>query len=78
MDHHHAAAARWRSAPAPGRHHSAPAAPAPGHSQGQRDRRPTSPIENGATLRLLRPAKFVEPDEIIFRANTAKFAGRPA
>ncbi len=29
--------------------------------------------ENGATLRVLRPARFVEPDETIFRANTAKF-----
>jgi multiple sugar transport system substrate-binding protein len=31
-------------------------------------------VEKGATLRLLRPARFVEPDEVIFRANTAKFA----
>src|SRR6478609_4374432 len=31
------------------------------------------PIESGATLRLLRPARFVEPDEVIFRANSAKF-----
>jgi multiple sugar transport system substrate-binding protein len=29
--------------------------------------------ENGATLRILRPARFVEPDETIFRANSAKF-----
>ena len=29
--------------------------------------------ESGATLRILRPARFVEPDEVIFRANTAKF-----
>jgi len=34
---------------------------------------PKLPIENGATLRILRPARFVEPDETIFRANTAKF-----
>ena len=34
---------------------------------------PKLPIENGATLRILRPARFVEPDEVIFRANTAKF-----
>ena len=33
-----------------------------------------APIEKGATLRLLRPALFVEPDEVIFRANSAKFA----
>ena len=32
------------------------------------------PIEKGATLRLLRPARFVEPDEVIFRSNSAKFA----
>ncbi len=35
---------------------------------------PKLPIESGATLRLLRPARFVEPDEVIFRANAAKFA----
>ena len=35
---------------------------------------PNLPIEKGATLRLLRPARFVEPDEVIFRANSAKFA----
>ncbi|MBN8871600.1 MAG: extracellular solute-binding protein [Rhodospirillales bacterium] len=29
--------------------------------------------ESGATLRVLRPAKFVEPDEVLFRANTKKF-----
>jgi multiple sugar transport system substrate-binding protein len=31
-------------------------------------------IEKGASLKLIRPARFVEPDEVIFRANTAKFA----
>lgn len=35
---------------------------------------PKWPVEKGASLRLLRPARFVEPDEVIFRANTAKFA----
>ena len=35
---------------------------------------PKLPIEKGATLRLMRPARFVEPDEVIFRANSAKFA----
>src|SRR3984885_1452312 len=30
-------------------------------------------IEPGATLRVLRPAKFVDPDEVLFRANTKKF-----
>lgn len=34
---------------------------------------PKLPIENGASLRLIRPARFVEPDEVIFRANSAKF-----
>jgi len=34
---------------------------------------PNLPIEKGATLRLIRPARFVEPDETIFRANAAKF-----
>lgn len=31
-------------------------------------------IENGATLRMLRPVRFVQPDEDVFRANCAKFA----
>ena len=31
------------------------------------------PIEKDAALRILRPARFVEPDEVLFRANTAKF-----
>src|ERR671920_279375 len=31
---------------------------------------PNLPIEKGATLRILRPARFVEPDEVIFGANT--------
>jgi len=35
---------------------------------------PNLPIEKGASLRILRPAKFVEPDEVIFRENTKKFA----
>ena len=35
---------------------------------------PKWPVEKGASLRMLRPARFVEPDEVIFRANTAKFA----
>jgi multiple sugar transport system substrate-binding protein len=34
---------------------------------------PNLPIEKNASLRILRPARFVEPDETIFRANTAKF-----
>ena len=31
-------------------------------------------IEKGATLRVLRPTKFVDPDETIFRENTEAFA----
>jgi multiple sugar transport system substrate-binding protein len=34
---------------------------------------PNLPIEKDAKLRILRPARFVEPDETLFRANTAKF-----
>jgi multiple sugar transport system substrate-binding protein len=34
---------------------------------------PRLPIENGATLRILRPVRFVAPDEEIFRANAARF-----
>jgi multiple sugar transport system substrate-binding protein len=34
---------------------------------------PKLPIEKDAKLRILRPARFVEPDETLFRANTAKF-----
>jgi multiple sugar transport system substrate-binding protein len=34
---------------------------------------PAFKIESGATLRVLRPAKFVEPDERLFRENTKKF-----
>jgi multiple sugar transport system substrate-binding protein len=35
---------------------------------------PKLPIEKGATLRMLRPVRFVQPDEDVFRANCAKFA----
>ncbi len=35
---------------------------------------PKLPIEKGATLRVLRPTKFVDPDEVIFRANIKKFS----
>ena len=34
---------------------------------------PKLPIEKGATLRVLRPTKFVDPDEVIFRENVKKF-----
>ena len=35
---------------------------------------PKLPIESGATLRILRPGKMVDADEVIFRENVAKFA----
>ncbi len=35
---------------------------------------PNLPIERGATLRMLRPVRFVQPDEDIWRASVAKFA----
>ena len=34
---------------------------------------PRLPIESNASLRVIRPTRFVEPDEVIFRENTAKF-----
>lgn len=34
---------------------------------------PRLPIESGATLRMLRPVKFVQPDEDVWRANCARF-----
>lgn len=34
---------------------------------------PNLPIENGASLRMLRPVRFVQPDEDVFRANCARF-----
>ena len=34
---------------------------------------PKLDIESGASLRVLRPAKYVEPDEVYFRANSQKF-----
>ena len=35
---------------------------------------PKFAVERGARLRVLRPAKFVDPDEAIFNANSRKFA----
>src|SRR5262245_53961007 len=32
------------------------------------------PIEKDAALRVIRPTKFIDPDEAIFRQNTEKFA----
>jgi multiple sugar transport system substrate-binding protein len=37
---------------------------------------PTLPIEQGATLRMLRPVRFVQPDEEVFRANCQRFTER--
>lgn len=37
---------------------------------------PNLPIEPGATLRVIRPARFIEPDEVIFRQNAARFTER--
>ncbi|GAC1347312.1 MAG: extracellular solute-binding protein [Acetobacteraceae bacterium] len=34
---------------------------------------PKLPIESGATLRVLRPAKFVDPDEAIFTSNSKRY-----
>ncbi len=34
---------------------------------------PRLPIESGATLRILRPVRFVQPDEEVFRASAARF-----
>ncbi|MBV9538989.1 MAG: extracellular solute-binding protein [Acidisphaera sp.] len=35
---------------------------------------PQQPVEAGASLRVIRPTKFVDPDETIWRANTAAFS----
>ncbi|WP_291296250.1 ABC transporter substrate-binding protein [Elioraea sp.] len=37
---------------------------------------PSWPIESGATLRMLRPVRFVQPDEEVFRANCARFTAQ--
>src|SRR5450432_2958424 len=37
---------------------------------------PAFPIEKGASLRMLRPVRFVNADEDVFRANAAKFAAK--
>ncbi|MGV7212864.1 ABC transporter substrate-binding protein [Bradyrhizobium sp. UFLA05-112] len=34
---------------------------------------PSLPIEKGASLRMLRPVRFVQPDEDVFRANARRF-----
>ena len=37
---------------------------------------PKLPIESGASLRILRPGKMVDADEVIFRENVAKFTAQ--
>jgi len=37
---------------------------------------PNLPIEKGATLRMLRPVRFVQPDEEVFRANAKRFTDK--
>jgi multiple sugar transport system substrate-binding protein len=37
---------------------------------------PALPIEKGATLRMLRPVRFVQPDEDVFRANAKRFTDK--
>ena len=37
---------------------------------------PNLAIEKGATLRMLRPVRFVQADEDVFRANAAKFTAK--
>jgi len=35
---------------------------------------PNLPLESGASIRVIRPARFVEPDEVVFRQNAERFA----
>ena len=37
---------------------------------------PALPIEKGAALRMLRPVRFVQPDEDVFRANAKRFTDK--
>jgi multiple sugar transport system substrate-binding protein len=37
---------------------------------------PSLPIEKGASLRMLRPVRFVQPDEDVFRANARRFTDK--
>src|ERR1700710_775337 len=37
---------------------------------------PNLAIEKGASLKMLRPVRFVKADEDVFRANAAKFTGK--
>jgi multiple sugar transport system substrate-binding protein len=52
----------------------------PAIAQGNIPRTDAGPLratpEAGATLRVIRPARFVEPDEVIFRQNAQRFQDR--
>jgi len=37
---------------------------------------PAQPIEQGASLRVIRPARFIDADEIVFRENASRFSER--
>ena len=37
---------------------------------------PQLTIEKGASLRMLRPVRFVQPDEDVFRANAKRFTDK--
>src|SRR5438128_12234840 len=37
---------------------------------------PSLPIEKGASLRMLRPVRFVQADEDVFRANAKAFTNK--
>jgi len=37
---------------------------------------PSLPIEKGASSRMLRPVRFVQPDEDVFRANAKAFSDK--
>jgi multiple sugar transport system substrate-binding protein len=37
---------------------------------------PSWPIESGATLRMIRPVRFVQPDQEVFLANCARFTAQ--
>ncbi|MCU0986870.1 MAG: extracellular solute-binding protein [Acetobacteraceae bacterium] len=52
------------------------ASPASAQIQRAQVNPPSWPIESGATLRMLRPVRFVQPDEEVFRANCARFTAQ--
>src|SRR4051812_48698640 len=52
---------------------AAPLPPARAAINGAEVQPPRLPLERGARLRVLRPAKYIDPDEAIFTANSRKF-----